>query len=168
MRQYRQYVGRGVFTLMELAVVAVVLGVVATIVGPRMTRASSSSPRVGEQLLVGHLKALRTAVRAYADEHGGHLPAGDSETVTGQLTRYTDWSGAVSGVWTPRFHLGPYLREIPAIPIGVRRNCAAFCAPGHTAADAVAGWVYDAGTGHVLPNVGPADVDSRGTPYSSY
>src|SRR4051812_22587499 len=121
---YRNLTGRGVFSLLEVAVVVVVLGVVAAIVAPRMSRGAASSPQLGERVLVGHLRGLREAIEAYAGDHGGHYPDGDGARVARQLTEMTDWSGNVSPTRTARHHLGPYLREIPALPVGARKGLA--------------------------------------------
>jgi type II secretory pathway pseudopilin PulG len=148
---YRALVGRGVFSLLELAVVLVVLGVVAVIVAPRMSRGATaaSSPRLPQQLLVGHLRALRAAIHDYANDHGGHPPDGDADRAARQLTQYTDWSGATSPTRTPRHTLGPYLRDIPPIPTGPHKGAAILGLPGNPHA----AWTYDPATGNIHANI---------------
>src|SRR5690242_15013280 len=81
---YRNALSRGLFSLMELAIVLVVLGLVATIVGPRMSRAAAAgpSPRLDHDVRTGRLRMLRAAVDEYAADHGGRFPEGDPDAVT--------------------------------------------------------------------------------------
>ena len=115
---YRKLAGRGVFSMMEVVVVLIFLGVVATIVGPRISRASHAPIRTGEPLLVGNLRALRLAIDAFAADHDNRPPWGDAAQVVAQLTQFTDRSGAVSPTGTKRYRFGPYLREIPPVTVG--------------------------------------------------
>jgi type II secretory pathway pseudopilin PulG len=162
MRFYRTVLRRVGFTLLQAGVVLGVLGIVATIVGPRMSRGSTSSPRVAEQVLVGNLEALRRAVRVYASDHAGRLPSGDPR----QLVQYTDDAGQPSPVRTARHHWGPYLREIPPLPVGERRGSNGF--EPMTSRNSPAGWLYDPVTGNVIPNTKPHEGDSVGRGFRSY
>src|SRR4051794_32922244 len=109
MRSYRNLLGRGPFLLVGLAVVLAGLGVVATIVGPRMSRAAAGpSPHLNENILTGQLRMLRAAIDEYAGEHGGRFPEGDADAVTLQLTGYSDFLGNASTARTARHRLGPY------------------------------------------------------------
>jgi prepilin-type N-terminal cleavage/methylation domain-containing protein len=167
MKFYRNLVGRGAFSLLEVAVVAVVLGVVAAIVSPRMSRGAASSPQLGSQVLVGQLRSLRAAVHAYADEHGGHAPDGDADRVTRQLTQYTDWSGNPSPARTARHNLGPYLREIPPLPVGSKKGLNAIRITADPDAPGAA-WLYDPATLQVRPAVPAGETDTMGREYNSY
>jgi type II secretory pathway pseudopilin PulG len=151
MRSYRNVLGRGLFSLMELAIVLTVLGLVATIVGPRMSRAAAGpSPHLSENVLTGQLRMLRAAIDEYAGEHGGRFPEGDADGVVQQLTGYSDFLGNASATRTARHRLGPYLREIPAILVGSNRGGAALALPGHPAR--AAAWFYNPGTGEIRVN----------------
>jgi type II secretory pathway pseudopilin PulG len=169
MRFYRNVVGRGVFSLMEITVVLVVLGVVGAIVGPRISRgagaAAGGSPHLAEQVLVGQLRSLRAALDAYAADHGGRYPDGDVTRITRELTQYSDQSGAVHAIASARYPLGPYLSEIPALHLGSQKGAATLGLPG---GDPGAGWRYDPATGRVHANTGPEDSDALGRPYSEY
>ena len=165
MRFYRSAVGRGVFSLMEITVVVVVLGVVGTIVGPRMSRGASPSPFVGERVLVGNLRMMRGAIASYAAEHGGRFPSGSAEQVVAQLTQYTDVLGGVSAKKTGRYELGPYLGQVPPLPVGSRRGSATV---GLVGSPGEAGWVYDASCGRIRVNAGEHESDALGRPYSAY
>jgi type II secretory pathway pseudopilin PulG len=168
MRFYRNVVSRGIFSLMEITVVLVVLGVVAAIVGPRISRgagAAAGSPHLAEQVLVGQLRSLRGALDAYAADHGGHYPDGDAIRITRQLTQYSDQGGAVHATASARYPFGPYLSEIPPLPLGSQKGAATLGLPGD---DTAAAWRYDPTTGRVHANTGPQDCDALGRPYSAY
>ena len=160
----RKWVGRGIFSLMELAVVVVVLGVVAAIVAPRMSRGAPASPHQADQVLVGELRLLRAALDDYAAQHAGHYPGGDVTRITQQLTGYTDRAGDTSATPTPKHNLGPYLREIPPLPVGARRGNAALAIDS----DPQAAWHYTPATGQIRANTGERECDAIGRPYSSY
>src|SRR5690349_9160401 len=110
---YRNLAGRGMFSLLEIGVVLVVLGVIGSIVGPRMSRAAAGAAQSTSdrdaQILVGRLRALRTAIAAYADDHGGRYPTGDPTTIARQLTEWSDSAGNVGIPHNVRYHNGPYL-----------------------------------------------------------
>jgi type II secretory pathway pseudopilin PulG len=167
MRFYRNVIGRGIFSLMEITVVLVVLGVVAAIVGPRISRgaATAASYRPGEQVLVGQLRSLRAALDAYAAEHGGHYPDGDVIQIIQQLTEHSDSAGAVRPDPSARHPLGPYLREIPPLPVGPQKGAATLCLPR---GDPSAAWLYHPATGQVHANTRPEECDALGRPYSTY
>ena len=65
---------RATFPVYEVAIVLVVLGIVASIVGPRMSRGAGAgaAARGEDAVLVGRLKSMRTAIKAYTNDHGGH------------------------------------------------------------------------------------------------
>jgi type II secretory pathway pseudopilin PulG len=165
MRFYRKAMGRGLFSLLEISLVVVVLGIVGTIVGPRMSRAGTSSPQVAEQVLVGRLRALRGAIHAYAQDHGGRYPNGDVSRITAELTQYSDGFGAVHPTPTSRYGLGPYLPEIPPLPVGKTQGAATLGLPG-AARDA--GWIYDPSSGQIRANLSAHDCDAHGQSYASY
>jgi hypothetical protein len=149
---YRTALRRGVFSLLEVAVVLVVLAVVATIVGPRVSRAAATARRPSlahEHLLTGQLRMMRHAIDEYAADHHGRHPEGAADQVVRQLTEYSDGIGHTSPTRTRRHRLGPYLREIPAIPVGPARGKTTLALPDQPLRDVA--WVYDPTTGHVRP-----------------
>lgn len=162
---YRNLARRGIFSVLEIVVVLIVLGVVAAIVGPRISRAAVIHPDTRQPLLVGQLRALRSAIDAYALDHRGRLPAGDVTQITAQLTQYSDRLGTVSASPTPQCRFGPYLREIPAIPVGSSKGQATLQLLRQ---NLQAAWVYDPATGQIWANTPPEDCDSTGRSYSTY
>jgi type II secretory pathway pseudopilin PulG len=151
------------FPILELAIVLVVLGIIASIVGPRMSRGAAAPAAPNhDPVLIGRLKTFRAAIDAYTNEHGGHTP--DPDRIVPQLTTYTDWAGRTSPVKTGQHFLGPYLRDIPPLPVGPRKGKTTIGLP----TDPATAWTYDPTSGHVRANTPPDERDPAGRPYASY
>jgi type II secretory pathway pseudopilin PulG len=151
------------FPILELAIVLVVLGIIASIVGPRMSRgAGGSAVPNHDPVLIGRLKTFRTAIDAYTNEHGGHTP--DADRIIPQLTTFSDWAGRTSPVKTSQHHLGPYLREIPPMPVGPRKGRTTIGLP----TDPATAWTYDPTNGRVRANTPSEECDVAGRPFASY
>lgn len=108
---------RGAFTLIELLIVVVILGILAAVVIPQFADGSEDAKLAR---LRADLKSVRTAFDYYALQHGGHTPAHDhkgnidkdGDNFVSRLISRTDASGKVSK--TGRF--GPYLNAFPTNP----------------------------------------------------
>jgi len=96
------------FTLVEILIVVVVLGILAAIVVPQFTSASTEAK---ESALVSNLQALRSQIELYKIQHNDNLPGTDnSGDFATAMTTNTDQDGNAGG----RF--GPYMRQIPVNP----------------------------------------------------
>ena len=73
------------FSLVELVIVVVIIGIIAAIAVPRLTRGSEAA---GEEALLADLAAFRTAIDLYSIDHMGSYPA-----ILTALTKYTSQSG---------------------------------------------------------------------------
>lgn len=108
---------KGAFTLIELLIVVVILGILAAVVIPQFADSSEDAKLAR---LRADLKSVRTAFDYYALQHGGHTPAHDhkgnidkdGDNFISRLISRTDASGKVSK--TGRF--GPYLNAFPSNP----------------------------------------------------
>lgn len=149
------------FSLIELVIVIVIIGVLAAIAIPRLSRGASGA---GDSALQGNLKILRTAIDLYATEHGGAFPS--AANIVDQLTKFTDENGNVSATRTGAFIYGPYLRSIPPLPVGTRKGSTGIDIAAN-ATEAGVGWIYDPATGTIRANT-TTETDARGTLYSSY
>jgi len=100
------------FTLVEILIVVVILGILAAIVIPQFTSASTEAK---ESALVSDLQSVRSQIELYKIHHNDNLPGQDSsgDFVTA-MTSVTDQDGNVGTGLTFRF--GPYMREIPVNP----------------------------------------------------
>ena len=147
------------FSLIELVIVVVILGIIGAIAIPRMSRGAEAAADNG---LVSDLAVLRSAIDLYHVEHEGLYPT--AADIVAQLTTYTDIDGADSATKTTTHIFGPYLREVPALKVGTNRGDS-----GIAAADAVGvGWIYDETTGEISANLPNTDVDARGVQYNTY
>jgi prepilin-type N-terminal cleavage/methylation domain-containing protein len=165
-------------SLIELIVAVVILGLVALLAIPRLTRAAPPPDR--SAALKTQLKTLRCAVERYYQDHGTYPGcSGDAEQAAGtpaalsaQLCLFTDPQGQVSATRDATHRFGPYLRDgmpanpvLPESPAGVDLvRGTALLAPAPDAPEA--GWIYDCDTGRLIANT-PA-ADPKGQPYSTY
>ncbi len=147
------------FSLLELVIVVVIIAIIAAIAVPRLSRGTKGA---ADSALAGDLAVMRGALDLYAAEHGGTYPA--LATVVEQLTQYTDDQNGVSPTKDATHIYGPYIREIPALPVGAKKG-----STGIAAVDGVGvGWIYDPGTGTIYANCADTEVDDRGKPYNQY
>jgi general secretion pathway protein G len=161
------------FTLVEILIVIIILGILATIVIPQFT---SASHQAKENSLRDDLRFMRSQVGLFKAEHRDvppGYPGGDrtvAPTATDfedQMTLSTDGYCATNPVRTPVFKYGPYLSRMPANPINnlttviVVANGAALPPPDDTT-----GWIYKPQTQEFMANL--TGSDANGTPYASY
>jgi len=153
------------FSLLELVIVVVIMGIIAAIAIPRMSRGTAGA---ADSALSSDLAVLRNAIDLFAAEHGGKFPT--NANIVNQLTQYTDDKNTTAPVATKdTTHIyGPYLREVPTLPVGANKGKTTFTAtaPGASAADA--GWYYDEDTGTIKANCADSEVDDSNTKYNEY
>lgn len=128
------------FTLVEILIVVVILGILAAIVIPQFSDASTQS-KVSS--VASSVQTMRSQISLYKIQHNDDPPilAGlqaDATTAgTGQLTGTTNAAGETSGS-----DFGPYLQSIPKNPFNNSNSIAAADGEG-------VGWVYTASDGTV-------------------
>src|SRR5437868_12090153 len=110
------------FSLIELVIVVVIIAIIGAIAIPRMSRGAAGA---ADSALVGNLRVLRSAIDLYANEHGGAFPSSTAATFISQLTTYTDDTGAAVATKDATHIYGPYLRTIPALPVGAAKGSTA-------------------------------------------
>ncbi len=119
------------FTLVEILIVVVILGILAAIVIPQFTDASTEAKFAS---LASNLQMLRAQIELYKIQHNDNPPSSIANFVA-QMTGTTDVNGASTGS-----DFGPYMRDIPVEPF---TNVATVTAAGST------GWNYTVGTGEI-------------------
>jgi len=107
------------FTLMELLIVMVILGIMAMAVIPQV---SISSDDAKLKTLDTNLSAMRSAVEVYYAQHknaypGAAVPATKPAGITttahafaAQLTRYSDADGNIANAKDATYKYGPYIK----------------------------------------------------------
>ena len=139
------------FTLIEILIVVIILGILAAIVIPQFTSASTEA-RQGN--LKSQLQTLRSQVALYKLQHRDIAPSQTSTTFWDQLTKFSDDAGNVNATKTTVFKYGPYYEAAVVNPL---TNSSVV---GTAAGDAGAGWAYDAATGKMkaMNSVTAADI----------
>jgi len=170
---------RSGFTLVEILIVVVILGILAAIVIPQFSNASQTAR---QNTLKDALRYLRTQITIYAAQHNDVAPGynagspgqGQSEAnFLAQMEGYTDETGAVNpagaGVYSDQYQYGPYLSQMPASPVNSLNKINAI-ADNTTIPSAetppIYGYIYQPQTQTIVPDM-PGN-DSDGVPYSSY
>lgn len=133
------------FTLVEILIVVIILGILAAIVIPQFTNASQDARKSS---LVSQLQTIRSQIELYKLQHRDAWP-----TATGLVAAAWDWSkltaktnddGTVTG--TP--DLGPYLQASPRNSISSLADPTTVFSSGTTIAGAGAavatpsGWAF--------------------------
>ena len=139
----KRYAKKG-FTLVEILIVVIILGILAAIVIPQFTQASTEA-RISN--LKTNLQTIRSQLLLYKMQHDAEAyPDANFET---QMTQYTDPQGGVSATPDATHTLGPYLQAIPINPVSnlntvrvVTGAATAFAAPA-----AEGGWWFNSTTG---------------------
>lgn len=101
------------FTLVEILIVVVILGILAAIVIPQFTNASTQAK---ESRLVSDLQSMRSQIELFKIQHNDNLPGWQGATFTLAMTGYTSETGAVVDFDDPNAVFGPYLQKIPSNP----------------------------------------------------
>ena len=126
------------FTLVEILVVVVILGIMAAIVVPQYTDASTE---VRTSSLSSDVHRVRSQIELYKFHHNDQLPAVTGETAADferRLTTATDDKGDAGSDY------GPYLPDIPVNPFN---NFNTVRIDGTAAGANTEGWRFDTTTG---------------------
>ena len=166
------------FSLVELVIVIVILGIIAAVAVPRIT---SGSRNAAESALRADLRTLRDAIDWYYVEHHNSFPGAKSngvgpnaaspEAMITQLTKPTNAQGWIVGD-PASLPFGPYLRNhLPKLTVGPnagRSDVTVVNQAAAAAVDAGAGtaWIYNVATGQIIANA--SEVGSDGITYDAY
>ena len=102
------------FSLVELVIVVTIIGIIASIAVPRMSRASSNAE---SHALQATLANVRKAIDVYYAEHSkypGYTPGTtkpDNDSFVDQLLLYSDVDGNTNASPTAVYRYGPYIRS---------------------------------------------------------
>jgi prepilin-type N-terminal cleavage/methylation domain-containing protein len=147
------------FSLLELVIAITIFAIIAAIGIPHLNRGTCST---ADSAISSSLALLRNAIDLYAAEHVDTYPT--EASINKQLTQYSDKAGNVSATRNTMYIYGPYVRNIPPLPIGARK--------GRTTIAPVdandVGWIYDEATGSIRANTMAGEEDDTGRLYSTY
>jgi general secretion pathway protein G len=123
------------FTLVEILIVVIILGILAAIVIPQFTEASNDAR---ESALASDLQTARSQLELYKVQHLDTYPA--AATFVHQLTVKTDLDG------TDGTTFGPYLQSFPTNPFN--DDATVTVEAGTTSlGNGLTGWHFDTTTG---------------------
>ena len=140
------------FTLVEILIVVVILGILAAIVIPQFTQASTEAR---ENSLKANLQTIRSQIELYKIQHNDNPPT--FANFEDQMTLTTDAAGATTGS-----DFGPYLQQIPVNPF---TNSNTVDNSG-TAGDDVGDWEYDESDGSFYAD--DSGSDASGSAHSTW
>ena len=127
------------FTLVEILIVVVILGILAAIVIPQFTSASTEAKGSN---LVSNLQAVRSQIQLYKIQHNDELPTTGSGGATFEqcMIGLTNVNGGVEALPGAGVY-GPYMQRIPKNPFGPAGSENTVEIDG-TAGDDTAGWNF--------------------------
>ena len=133
MHATRKTVAKG-FTLVEILIVVVILGILAAIVVPQFTNAANEA-RTGN--IATQVSTMENQLELYAAQNNGAYPT------VAELQ--ADWAVMIDG---------DYLKELPINPFDNTSAVSAWDSTGVSDQaiiyeDATGGWLYDATTGNI-------------------
>ena len=147
------------FTLVELMIVIIILGILATVI---IALFSNSSRDAAATALKDNLRAMRSSLQLYAAQHVTYPSVANFEA---QMTEYSDAAGNVSASASAAYPFGPYIQRMPNMPVGIHRGMTTVTGPTYTAGF---GWLYDPATGYIKANLPDSDVDNEGVLFNTY
>ncbi len=156
------------FTLVEILIVVIILGTLASIIVPRF---SSATEETRDSMLKEDLRNIRTQISIYALQHLDTPPGVDSSNTADStlfaehLTGFSDINGNTNNTRTNQFCFGPYLSRIPENPINNMSSVTIMNAVPNQC-PGTSGWIYIPSTLTFI-----ADLQGNGfegKPYSKY
>ena len=114
------------FTLVEILIVVIILGILAAIVIPQFTSASQDARK---NSLVSQLQTVRSQVELYKLQHLDKLPPG-LNGAAGSVASGTAWAEMINrssaqgstGTDSTSYPFGPYLQAAPVNPLNGNAN----------------------------------------------
>jgi len=171
-RQSPLFENQSAFTLIEMLVVIIILGILALIIIPQIT---VSTEDANLNILTTNLRIMRSAIELYYHEHGAYpgqkktdgsgKDEGDNNKAAtafvNQLTNYTSATGGTNNIKDGTYRYGTYLKfGMPSNPYN--ENSDMKCDTGEKditkrTSDGKTGWKFYTKTGVFIANDGSHD-----------
>ena len=155
----RRHTQNRAFTLVEMLIVVIIMGVLATIIIGLYTNTTKDA---GVNALRDNLRAMRGALQVYLAEHGRYPTV---SSFGAQMTQFTDTDGNTSATKDSTYRYGPYILTMPTLPVGANKGQTAVTGAGY--ADGF-GWQFDVTTGDFRANCQPTESDDQGNFYYTF
>ncbi|MBS3735096.1 MAG: prepilin-type N-terminal cleavage/methylation domain-containing protein [Phycisphaerae bacterium] len=145
------------FTLVEILIVVIILGILAAIVIPQFTEASEDAR---ESALASDLQTLRSQIELYKVQHNDRYPSQDSGEAVGDMDGgefVTDLTSVTNSAGTTAagdgaLNYGPYLQAFPDNPfVDGDAGSQVTVGSGDVPADCATGWYFNTDNGKVSP-----------------
>ncbi len=135
------------FTLVEILIVVVILGILAAIVIPQFSDASTQSKLSSCR---SSLQSLRSQIQLFKIQHNDTPPA--LATFDADMTTETEQDAAATAGDASGNEVGPYIQQVPFNPWNQSQTVANADAAG-------VGWVYVEATGDIYVGISDATAD---------
>lgn len=137
---------RSAFTLVEILIVVIILGILAIIVLPQFTQASTNARA---NALGTDLQTIRAQLLLYKAQHLESYPA--AATFVAQLTSRSNTAGT-TGTDPNLFPLGPYMGKFPTNQFVTNANAALVETGTSGPGGGNYGWYFNTATGVISPD----------------
>ena len=162
------------FTLVELLIVVIILGILAVIVIPSFSNASQAA---SASMLADGLRVIRTQLAVYKGQHRGVAPGypdGDTtaepteDAFNAQMTQASNKQGVTAAPGTEGFPFGPYFSRLLPNPVNslVSVNVLGDAEELPAAPTGDFGWIYQPST--LTFKSGSVGSDESGRAYYDY
>ena len=147
-----RYSARKGFTLVEILIVVIILGILAAIVIPQFTNASQDARKSS---LKSTVQSVRSQIELYKLEHGDQLPA-----IVGNAADNSHWNPLTTVTVYNGNNFGPYMHTPPKN--GMTDTSSVVDGDGTAAPGATDGFVYDYAGGNGTGRFFGVEKDAAG------
>lgn len=163
---------KNAFTLVEILIVVIILGILAAVVVPQFSSASNDAR---ESMLKDGLRSIRVQIQVFRAHHCEVAPgypgcnpanAADEATFIAHMTQASDADGNTAAPGTVGFDFGPYLREMTTNPLNELATVQIVGPGAIPAGDNSHGWMYQPSTMIFVADT--PGMDENGKQYTNY